>query len=297
MSSSTFDFAKLTDLTGYVALVTGGGTGLGLMASKALATQGAKVYITGRRVDVLTDATKLQFKGEGKIIAIPMDVTNKDSIARAVETVSKNDGKLHILINNAGGVGVTVPFALDPSAPERKSTAAYGKGLFDSQSFEDWSDLFAKNTASIFFVTSAFLELLEAGAHDPRNTAGTASIINVTSVITAMNVGMFYSMYAPSKTAAAHLTRLFATDFALKGIPIRVNAMAPGVFATEATGSAEQMAEAAKTPLFAEHAIPLGRPGRDHELGAIAVYLASPASSYTNGQEIVFDGGWSAVNP
>jgi len=296
-TSVPFDFNKLTNLSGHVALVTGGGTGLGLMIANAFATKGAKVYITGRRAEVLERAASQNFAGEGKIVALPMDVTSKDSIQTAVDTVKKNDGKLHILVNNAGVTGPTVAFTLNPSAPERQSTHAYGKGLFDSQDFKDWESTFSTTTASIFFVTTAFLGLLEAGAKDAHFSAETASVINITSVVTHMNISLFYSIYIPVKTAAAHLTRLLATDFALKGIPVRVNAIAPGVFPSELTGTEEQVNEAAKTPLFAEKVIPTGRAGRAYELGSIAVYLASAASTYTNGQEIVVDGGWSTVNP
>jgi len=295
--SAPFDFNKLTSLTGHVAIVTGGGTGLGLMMAKAFATNGAKVYVTGRRAEVLEKAASERFAGEGKIVALPMDVTSKDSILNAVERVTKEDGKLHILVNNAGVTGPTVDFMLNPNAPERQSTPAYGKGLFDSQDFKDWESTFSTTTASIFFVTTAFLGLLEAGAKDAHFLAETSSVINITSVATQLNISLFYSIYVPVKTAAAHLTRLLATDFALKGIPIRVNAIAPGVFPSEITGTEEQVNEAAKTPLFAEKAIPAGRAGRAYELGSIAVYLASAASTYTNGQEIVVDGGWSIVNP
>lgn len=81
---------------------------------------------------------------------------------------------------------------LDPNAPEHKSTAVYGKALFDSQNFKEWEATYAVNTAAIFFVTTAFLELLEAGAHDPSTPGETASVINITSTATQFNVSLFY---------------------------------------------------------------------------------------------------------
>lgn len=81
---------------------------------------------------------------------------------------------------------------LNPKAPEHASTAIYGKALFDSQDFKDWEETFTLNTASIFFVTTAFLELLELGARDASTPGETSSVINITSTATSFNVSLFY---------------------------------------------------------------------------------------------------------
>lgn len=94
--------------------------------------------------------------------------------------------------NSVGVLGTTVPFVLDSDAPERKSTADYGKALFKSQSFDEWSDTYASNTSSIFFVTTAFLGLLEAGACDPKTVGETASVINITSAVSSFNNALYY---------------------------------------------------------------------------------------------------------
>jgi len=296
--ASLNDFAgdNLFDLTGRVALVTGGGTGIGLITAKAFASNGAKVYITGRRLEVLQEAAKLQFRGQGKIEALQMDVTKKESIQVVVETIAKNDGKLHVLVNNAGGVGPVTPFSLDPTAPQCTSAAAYGQALFDSQQFQEWESITTLNTASIFFVTTAFLGLLEKGAKD-LGPEKTASVINISSAVTNMKTSHSVFSYVTTKSAATRLTTVLAADLALKGFPIRVNAIAPGFFPSELRGTEEFLNEFAKGPGSTLRPSPLLRPGREPEMASVVLYLASPTSSFTNGQEIVVDGGLWLVNP
>ena len=138
-----------------------------------------------------------------------MDVTDKESILKAVEHISNTDKKLDVLVNkydqlhallslllsainamklivlihSAGALGPIVPFMLDTQAPEQKTPGTYGKALFDSYSFKDWSDVATTNISSIFFVTHAFLELLVASTLG-KSEGRTASVINITSVVT-----------------------------------------------------------------------------------------------------------------
>ncbi|KAH8116414.1 NAD-binding protein [Phellopilus nigrolimitatus] len=279
-STRLFNYNKLTDLTGKIALVTGGGTGIGLMMAKGFAANGAKVYITGRRLNVLQEAAKLIFEGKGMLIPLQMDVTNKASILAVVEKIKGADGKLDILVNNAGTNG---PKTSKDDAPSQESQTLgeYGRMLFDSQDFDQWDTLAQTNVASLFFVTMAFLGLLEAG----RGGAGdeTASVINFA--------------YASLKAATSHLTQLLSTEFALRHAPILVNGIAPGLFPSELNTKREKLDEFAKTPMATLQPIPARREGKDEEMAALAVYLASPASEYTRGQEIIIDGGLEMVNP
>lgn len=102
-----------------------------------------------------------------------------------------------MVISSAGIAGATIPFVHDPHAPERRSTASYGMALFESQTDQDWAKTFATNTTSVLFVTTAFLGLLEAGALDTTTPDETASVINVTSCVSSMNVSLFYVRSIP----------------------------------------------------------------------------------------------------
>ncbi|KLO15202.1 NAD-binding protein [Schizopora paradoxa] len=299
-STSILDFSATTDLTGRVALVTGGGTGIGLMIAKGLASNGATVYVGGRRVDLLDEASKLRFgKNEKRIIALQLDVTDKTSILSAVNTISNAHGKLNILVNNAGHSGPRTAFTTNPDAPERASCARYGQAQFDAQSFDDWGSHFALNVGSAFFVTNAFLGLLEASTKptNPGDDKQWASVINITSAISSHTLSHGYFAYASSKAALGHLTKVMAEDLASKGMPIRINAIAPGVFPSELTAPKEILDKIATQPGTGLRPGPMMRPGREHEMASLAVYMASPASNFMIGHEVVLDGGYALVNP
>ncbi|KDQ60424.1 hypothetical protein JAAARDRAFT_191803 [Jaapia argillacea MUCL 33604] len=288
-------FKQIADLTGRVALVTGGGTGIGLKIARGLAANGAKVYISGRRTDVLDKVSVEQAQQGLTLIPLPMDVTNKTTIKDAVKTIKNEDGKLHILVNNAGGKGPISSFIVDQSAPERVDNETFGSALLDDQSFEGWKDVFALNVAAPFFVTSAFLGLLEAGARD-LGTGETSSVINISSAMAYIKLSWNRLAYAATKAALSHLTQSMSTEFARQGIPIRVNAIAPGYFQSEMTGPAEELLVKSETaPIGILSPFPVKRAGREEELTLTVLALA--AGGFIMGQVIVLDGGLSAVNP
>ncbi|TRM63998.1 hypothetical protein BD626DRAFT_547754 [Schizophyllum amplum] len=282
----------LYDLSGRVAVVTGGGTGIGYMIAKGLASNGAKVYITGRRFEVLQKAAS-GFEGEGSMVPLQMDATNKDSILNAKKQIADKEGKLHVLVNNAGQVGPTSGFMSQPDAPENKDPEAFGMGLFKEDQ-QGWSDVFAINNHSLFFVSSAFVGLLAKGAADFG--AYSSSVINITSISGQIKVAQDHFAYNSAKAAASHLTRMLSTEFARRQIPVRVNAISPGVYASEMTFdqiSAEQVDKIGKGLV----SVPARRDGTPGEIAGTAVYLASTAGYYMNGQELIIDGGYTAVNP
>ncbi|KAJ7163298.1 NAD(P)-binding protein [Mycena filopes] len=296
MSDSIYALQNLYDLSGLVALVTGGGTGIGLMISHGLATAGAKVYITGRRGDVLDKVVAAWEKQKGELVALQMDVTSRESISEAKKVIQEKEGKLHILVNNAGQVGPTSPFMGNKSAPEMKDAETMGQSLFDNESFEEWGQLYAINTFSTFFVTTAFLGLLDKGTRESQTPGWTSSVINITSISGVIKLAQEHFAYNSAKAAASHLTRMMATEFALKGARVRVNAIAPGVYASEMTFdeiSPEMVNKIGKGVM----PVPADRAGTAQEIAGTAIYLASLAGCYTNGQEIVVDGGYVAVNP
>ncbi|KAG2155850.1 uncharacterized protein EDB93DRAFT_1247495 [Suillus bovinus] len=291
-----FTLKKLYDLNGLIALVTGGGTGIGLMIARGLAANGAKVYITGRRKEVL-DSVVSEWnatKGDdmGLLIAQEMDVTKKDSIKAGVTRLSQAEGRLHILVNNAGQSGPLSSELNQPSPTAQKEAGPLSEYLFNNESFEEWSSLYAINTFSIYFVTVAFLDLLDKGSKNNDREGFSSSVINITSMS-----GTRQFCYNSSKAAGSHLTRMLSTEFALKGIDVRVNAIAPGVYESEMTYdtiSGQVATDAVGMPVLS---IPAKRPGTAAEMAGTAVYLASPAGAYMNGQELVIDGGTTAVNP
>jgi NAD(P)-dependent dehydrogenase (short-subunit alcohol dehydrogenase family) len=227
--------SKIFRLDGRIALVTGGGTGIGLMISQGLAHAGAKVYITGRRLEVLKKVAEEWKSGEGKgeIVPAQMDANSKESIVGVRKLLEQNEGKLHILVNNAGIVGPVSTFLNKTDSPEHASPGTLGQALFDNESFEAWSDLYKTNTFSIFFVTTAMMGLLDKGSKDVESWSSV--VVNTTSISGMMKLAQDHFAYNTAKGAAGHLTRMLSTEFALKKVPIRVNAVAPGVYASEMT--------------------------------------------------------------
>ncbi|KAG8849700.1 hypothetical protein FRC20_002245 [Serendipita sp. 405] len=306
-ANAIYDFSKL------VALVTGGGTGIGLMIAEGFAANGAKVYIGGRRSETLQKAAsdvarRLEdtdnhnsSKRHGILIPISLDVTSKESIAEAVQTIQGAEGKLHILVNNAGQVGPCSHFFNNPTSPKHEDT---GKSMFENEQFSEWSSLFDINVTSIYFTTFAFLSLLELGAKDLDSYGGlyksTSSVINISSVSGIQRQAQGHFAYNVSKAAANHLTRLLSTELTLKGKPVRVNAIAPGPFSTEMTEHQGLKMSEEIVDLIAKGVTPhpLKRAGTEGEMAATAMFLASPvAGGYTNGQILLLDGGFLLVNP
>ncbi|KAF9220996.1 NAD(P)-binding protein [Gyrodon lividus] len=297
--ASEFTLEKLYDLKGFVALVTGGGTGIGLMISQGLAANGARVYITGRRLEVLQSVTEEWNENRkdtmGNMVALKMDTTNKDDIQQVVQRLKNDQGKLHILVNNAGQSGPLSSELNNPSPIAPKKADELSQYLFAQESFEEWSSLYSVNAFSIYFMTVAFLDLLDKGSQD--RPGFTSNVINITSISGLMKVAQRHFCYNSSKAAASHLTRMLSTEFALRGIQVRVNAIAPGVYESEMTHgviSGQEATDAVGMPVVS---VPAKRPGTAAEMAGTAVYLASPAAAYMNGQELVIDGGYLAVNP
>jgi len=255
-----------------------------------------KVYITGRRLEVLqksADSWKQKDEG-GTIVPMQMDVTSKESIAEAKKFIEEKEGKLHVLVNNAGQTGPISPFLMDPSAPERKDAETLGQALFNNETPQQWADLYAINAFSIFFVTTAFLGLLDKGSRDVDGFS--SSVINITSISGIIKLSQGHFAYNSAKAAASHLTKMMATEFALKGINVRVNAIAPGVYESEMTYDSIEPGMVDKIGKGVVP-VPAKRAGTGAEMAGTALYLASLAGGYTNGQEIIIDGGYVAVNP
>ncbi|KAK0506703.1 short-chain dehydrogenase [Armillaria luteobubalina] len=287
------NIATVISLSGRVGLVTGGGTGIGFMIAKTFAANGAKVYITGRRLDVLEKAAATITGVSGSIVPLQMDVTDEEDVKAGAKHIENTDGKLDILVNNAGYAG-----ARDQTGSHDQDFAAkkyVAEDPFEPETVQNWADLFSLNTIAPFFVVRAFQSLLVKGASS--RPQGTSSIINITSVAAKMNTSasMASVAYSVTKAALDKLTLVLATSFAGRGIPIRVNALQPGAFASEMV--TPELLGTLKTQVIPGQValIPARRHGSEAEMGMTALYLA--ASDYTTGAVLSVDGGISLVNP
>lgn len=217
-----FVLDSLFSVKGKVALITGGATGIGLMATQALAVNGAKVYICGRRQEKLQTVVDTYAKDiAGQIIPIQADVTNKDDIKRLYSEISKNEPHLDILINNAGISTVTMK-------TEASSAEEMKKNMFDLEesTFQDWDDVYRTNVSANFFMSTAFLPLLSKASENTKGWSST--IVNISSISGQVKTSQHHPQYNASKAATIHLTRMLANHIAENGIKIRVNSIAPG---------------------------------------------------------------------
>jgi NAD(P)-dependent dehydrogenase (short-subunit alcohol dehydrogenase family) len=270
-----------------VALVTGGGSGIGLMAAQALAVNGARVYIVGRTQEKLDRVAELYGKGiEGQITALPAaDVSTKDGVAQVYKDFEAREKHLSILINNAG---------ISSSAREdvdRDSPHGLRETLFDqqAQTVEDWQDVYRTNVCQLYFMASKFLPLLDKGTQIEHGWSST--VVNISSISGILKLSQHHFNYNTSKAAAIHLTKMLAHEVSSSGLKIRINNIAPGVFPSEMT--AQESNEAQKSALPKEkyeNKIPAGRPGNDRDMGNAVLYATT--NQYVNGQTIVVDGGY-----
>jgi gluconate 5-dehydrogenase len=247
----------LFDLTGRVAIVTGGSRGLGQEMAEGLGEAGAQLMICARRDEWLTPAVNelraLGLTVEGALC----DVSKPADVQRVVDQTIARFGKVDILVNNAG-----ISWGEEP----------------ETMPLEKWQKVLDVN------LTGAFLFAQAAGRDMLTRQWG--RIINVASIAglhTSVN-GPHYVGYAASKAGLMGLTRELAGNWGRKGI--RVNAIAPGFFPSRLT---EAVLEKAEQGLKASCPIP--RSGLEGELKGVAVFLAADASNYMTGQVVVVDGG------
>ncbi|MDR2247961.1 MAG: SDR family oxidoreductase [Treponema sp.] len=253
---------SIFDLKGKVALVTGASSGLGVQFAKALAKQGADLAIMARRQEKLDDVRKT-IEGMGaRCLALKCDVLKNDEIKAVVGNVKEHYGRIDILVNNAGTA---------------RSNPA------ESQSDDDWNAVINTNLNSVYFVAR------EVGKVMIEQKYG--KIINVGSIHSSAAMATSpLNAYCASKGGVLMLTRALATEWAKYNIT--VNAIGPAYFLSEMTDTVMS------NPAFANIVktyCPAGRPGKEGELDGAVVYFASDASSYTTGQLLSIDGGWTAI--
>jgi NAD(P)-dependent dehydrogenase (short-subunit alcohol dehydrogenase family) len=250
----------LFDLTGKVAVVTGGTRGIGLMIARGLLQAGTSVYVSSRKADAVASA-EAELSAYGKVVGIPADLAQESECRRLAAEVGEREDRLHILVNNAG--------------------ATWGQP-FEEFPETGWDRVVDLNMKSPFFLTQAFLPLLVAAAVDDDP----ARVINVGSIDGLHVNPLPHFPYSASKAGLHHLTRHLAKELGPK--QITVNAIAPGPF------ESKMMAFALDDPQMraaVAASSPLGRIGRPDDMAGVAIYLASRAGSYVTGAVIPVDGG------
>lgn len=251
-----------TRFDGKVALVTGGGSGIGRATALAFAREGAKVMVAGRTGTSLDETVRL-IEAEGSIAGATIaDVGDDDDVVRLVRTIVERFGTLDIAVNGAG--------VLPPAAP------------LGDVSTKAWDAAIATN------LTGTFLSMKhEIGQMRPN---GGGVIVNIASVLGAHMRIPWTGTYVATKAAVSALTRNAAREYIADGI--RINAVSPGPIDTpmsllpgESTDDRDQRMK---------EQLPAGRVGRVAEIAATVLWLASPESSFVVGQDIVVDGGAAA---
>ncbi|MDB5450510.1 MAG: gno [Phenylobacterium sp.] len=247
--------SDLFSLQGRTALITGGSRGIGKMIAAGFIEQGAKVYISSRKADACEAAAK---ELGPNCIPLPQDVSTVDGVKALVAAYLAKESKLDILVNNAG--------------------AAWG-AAFDEFPESGWDKVMNLNLKSPFFLTQALHETLTKSATPDRP----AKVINIASIDgIRLNPQETYSYHA-SKSALIYLTRRMAARLIADNIV--VTAIAPGAFASEMNRVARDHGEEVAKR------IPARRIGRDEDIAAAAIYLASRAGDYVVGETIAVDGG------
>ena len=248
---------ELFDLSGKVAVVTGGSRGIGKEMAEGLAEAGASLILCARRENWLNE-TVAEFRGRGFTAeGVMADVAKAEDVQRVVDETVGKFGRVDILVNNAGISWGAMP---------------------EEMTLEQWQKVIDVN------LTGCFLMAQACGKEMLKKNSG--SIINIASIsgMTSSANGPFYAGYVASKAGLIGLTRELAASWGRKGL--RVNAIAPGFFHSRLADAVIDIYERS-----IQENNPIPRIGSEGELKGAAVFLASDASSYMTGQTLVVDGG------
>lgn len=259
------DIDNLFNVSGKVALVTGGGSGIGTMATEALVRAGCKVYIASRRLESCEAvAEELNAVGPGEVVALQADLMTPEGTAVLASALGAREKQLDILVNNSG---MTWGAELD-EFPRSK-----------------WDEVLTLNVTAVADLTRLLLPMLQkAGiAEDP------ARVINLGSVVGTRPAPSNAYSYAASKAAVHHLTRILANELGSRHIT--VNAIAPGPFPSRMMAHVTEN-EARRRAM--ESQVPLHRVGTPEDIAGVLLLLTSRGGAYISGGIIPLDGGMSA---
>ena len=242
-------------LTGKKALVTGSSKGIGASIAQALAHAGADIVLVGRTEESL-EATKSAILKIGRKVEIVLcDVSSADAITEAFADIA--DLKVDVLINNAGSIS--------------RAPAAEAQ-------MEEWNRIIDTNLNSVFQISQACGRAMIA--------QGNGTIINIASLLSFQG-GISVPAYTASKHGVAGVTKALANEWGGRGVT--VNAIAPGYISTDNTAALRADVDRNASILAR---IPIGRWGNPDDIASVAVFLASPAARYINGEVLTVDGGW-----
>jgi len=254
---------NLFDLTGKVALVAGGSSGIGFQYAKALAGQGAKIALVARRMERLEENKKVIEAMGVECMIHYMDLCDSASITKCVEGVLAHYGRIDILMNSGGVRGI-------------------GSGA--EQSDDEWMSVMNADLNGEYYLMRDVARL----AMIPQ---AYGRIINILSIHAFVGrIGLSTGSYCAAKGGLLSLSKALANEWAKHNIT--VNCIAPGYFPSEIT---QRYIDAPEFKKVCETYCSFGRPGKTGEMDGIAIYFASDASSYTTGQCVAVDGGWLTV--
>ena len=253
----------LFDLTGRVALVTGGSRGLGLQIAEALCEFGATVVLAARKADELETAAAHLRAQDGRAEAVPTDLSTAQAAAALVEAIVARHGRVDILVNNAG--------------------ATWGAPAEDYP-LDGWRKVIDLNVTGLFLLTQAAARR----AFLPQRAGAVVNVASIEGLQGHHPSQLGTVAYNAAKGAVVNMTRALAAEWGPRNI--RVNALAPGYFPSKMTkGTLEEMG----AELIAR--TPLGRLGGPHDLKGAALLLASDAGAHITGQIVVVDGGMTVI--
>jgi 2-deoxy-D-gluconate 3-dehydrogenase len=242
-------------LAGKKALITGSSKGIGAAIAQALAHAGADIVLVGRTKESL-EATKSSIANTGRKVEIVLcDVSSPEAIKEAFASAAEL--KVDILINNAGSIS---------RAPAAETE------------MQDWNRIIDTNLNSVFQISQACGRAMIA--------KGSGTIINIASLLSFQG-GINVPAYTASKHGVAGITKALANEWGSRGVT--VNAIAPGYISTDNTAALRADADRNASILAR---IPIGRWGNPDDIASVAVFLASPAARYINGEVLTVDGGW-----
>ncbi|KAM0811877.1 hypothetical protein AB5N19_12233 [Seiridium cardinale] len=291
--------AEIFNVDGLVAVITGGGSGLGLYAARALDANGAKaVYIVGRREETLKEAAATAVNGN--IIPIVGDVSDKESLQKVAEKVRKEQGYINFLFANAGIGGPKHADGLTKQDGSKRTVQEVQEKFFEA-SQEEFTKTLHINTTGVFYTVVAFLDLLDAG-NKKRNVAQDSQVV-VTGSVAGFSRQLASSFtYSASKAAVVNLVKMLSTFFAQQGFHIRANLIAPGLYPSEMTQGHTSALERLSGVNGHEGAFdgsykmepkasPSERTGSEEDFAGVVLFLASRAGAYLNGETLLTDGG------
>lgn len=253
----------VTRLVGKVALITGGGTGIGRAIALAFAREGASVAVAGRRLEKLKEVTSQIEKLGGAVLPLQCDVTRAKDAEGAVSETAKKFGKVNVLVNNAGTLSVST---------------------VDTISEDEWDRVMTVNAKGPFLMSRAALK-------EFRKLGGGA-IVNIGSILGLVAM-KDRAAYCASKGGVTMLTKAMALDHAHENV--RVNCICPSIVETELVkGLFDDSEQGRRLKQSRIGTIPLGRFGKPADVAEMAVFLASEESSWLTGVAIPLDGGLTA---